>query len=79
MLSPQEALELDIVDSLYDGTEDLEKQIKAFVEKYDLVSGKREAIKTNKEFTFYNLIKSIEKSVFTADEVAFFTGDALQG
>ena len=31
MLSPQEALELDIVDSLYDGTDDLEKQIKAFV------------------------------------------------
>ena len=49
------------------------------MEKYDLVSGKREAIKTNKEFTFYNLIKSIEKGVFTADEVAFFTGDALQG
>ena len=59
MLSPQEALELDIVDDLYDGPEDCEAKIKAFAEKYDSVCGKRDPIKTNKETAFYELTKQI--------------------
>ena len=77
MLSPQEALDLDVVDDLFDGIDDCESKIKAFAEKYDSVCAKRDPIKTNKETTFYELTKQIQKGAFTADEVAFFTSSKL--
>lgn len=63
----QRCLEGQVVDNLYDGPEDCEKQIKAFAAKYANVGAMREGIRRNKEFYYKDVIDFCKNGTFDPD------------
>ena len=63
------ALQEDVIDSVYDGPEDCEQQIKAFAKKFAIVGAMQDGIKRNKEFYFKEAIEKLDEISFTPDMI----------
>ena len=61
----KKALQEDVIDSIYDGPEDCEQQIKAFAKKFARVGTMKDGIKRNKEFYYRKAIESLDECNFT--------------
>ena len=71
----QEAQKENVVDSLYTGLDDCEKQIKDFAKKFAKVGAMRKGIKRNKQFYYNDAIQLLESGVWKPDEIVYWAGD----
>ena len=65
----EQALKGEVIDGIFNGVEDCEKQIKAFAAKFAAVGAMREGIKRNKEFYFKHTVHDLEKTTFNPKEL----------